>query len=88
MHHNVKAPFNRESVKAFKAGDTISLSGVIYTARDAAHKKLIELLNQGKALPFDIKNQCGAMPFKRGRSNWICRTNHKLQNGCICACIN
>jgi len=57
MHHDVLAPFNRDIVKSFRAGDTISLSGIIYTARDAAHKKLIELLNEGKALPFDIKNQ-------------------------------
>jgi len=57
MHHNIIAPFNREAVKAFKAGDTISLSGVIYTARDAAHKRMIDLLNQNKDLPFDIQNQ-------------------------------
>ena len=57
MHHNLVAPFNRAAVKAFRAGDTISLSGVIYTARDAAHKKLIDLLNQNEDLPFDISNQ-------------------------------
>ena len=70
MHHNVIAPFNRDAVKAFKAGDTISLSGIIYTARDAAHKKLIELLNQNKDLPFDIKNQTiyyvGPCPSREG----------------------
>jgi len=70
MHHNVIAPFNRDAVKAFKAGDTISLSGTIYTARDAAHKKLIELLNQCKELPFGIKDQTiyyvGPCPSKEG----------------------
>lgn len=70
MHHNVIAPFNREAVKAFRAGDTISLSGVIYTARDAAHKKMIDLLNQNKELPFDIKNQTiyyvGPCPSREG----------------------
>lgn len=70
MHHNVVAPFSRDVVKAFKAGDTVSLSGTIYTARDAAHKKLIELLNQGKELPFDIKDQTiyyvGPCPEKEG----------------------
>lgn len=70
MHHNVIAPFSREAVKAFRAGDTISLSGVIYTARDAAHKKMIELLNQNKDLPFDIKNQTiyyvGPCPSREG----------------------
>lgn len=72
MHHNVKAPFDREAVKAFKAGDTISLSGTIFTARDAAHKKLIELINQNKELPFDIKNQTiyyvGPCPAKAGEA--------------------
>lgn len=70
MHHNVTAPFDREAVKAFKAGDTVSLSGIIYTARDAAHKKLIELLSQNKELPFDIKNQTiyyvGPCPSREG----------------------
>lgn len=70
MHHNIIAPFNRDTVRAFKAGDTISLSGVIYTARDAAHKKLIELLNQNKDLPFDIKDQTiyyvGPCPSREG----------------------
>ncbi len=70
MHHNIKAPFDREATKAFKAGDTISLSGIIYTARDAAHKKLIELINQNKELPFDIRNQTiyyvGPCPAKEG----------------------
>jgi fumarate hydratase subunit beta len=70
MHHNVIAPFNSDAVRVFKAGDTISLSGVIYTARDAAHKKLIELLMQNKELPFDIKNQTiyyvGPCPSREG----------------------
>ncbi len=70
MHHNIIAPFSREAVKNFKAGDTISLSGVIYTARDAAHKKLIELLEQNKPLPFDIENQTiyyvGPCPSREG----------------------
>lgn len=70
MHHNVIAPFERETVKSFTAGDTISLSGIIYTARDAAHKKLIELLKDNKPLPFDIKNQTiyyvGPCPSREG----------------------
>ncbi|PYG86678.1 fumarate hydratase subunit beta [Ruminiclostridium sufflavum DSM 19573] len=70
MHHNITAPFDRNTVKELKAGDTISLSGVIYTARDAAHKKLIELLKENKKLPFDIENQTiyyvGPCPAKEG----------------------
>ncbi len=70
MHHNVNAPFNREAVKTFKAGDTISLSGIIYTARDAAHKKMLELLKENKPLPFDIQNSTiyyvGPCPSREG----------------------
>lgn len=70
MHHNITAPFDREAVKAFRAGDTVSLSGIIYTARDAAHKKLIELLKANKELPLDIRNQTiyyvGPCPSKEG----------------------
>ena len=70
MHHNVKAPFDREAAKSFKAGDTVSLSGTIYTARDAAHKKLIELIDQNKELPFNITNQTiyyvGPCPNREG----------------------
>lgn len=70
MHHNITAPFNREAVKSLRTGDTISLSGIIYTARDAAHKKMIELLNQDKALPFNIENQTiyyvGPCPSREG----------------------
>lgn len=70
MHYNITAPFNRDEVRKLKAGDTISLSGIIYTARDAAHKKLIELINQNKELPFDIRNQTiyyvGPCPAKEG----------------------
>ncbi len=70
MHYNILAPFNRDEVRKLKAGDTISLSGIIYTARDAAHKKLIELIDQNKELPFDIRNQTiyyvGPCPAKEG----------------------
>ncbi len=47
---------NLEEFKTLKIGDKILLSGTIYTARDAAHKKLVELINNNKKLPFDLKN--------------------------------
>lgn len=47
----------RDMAKILKAGDTVSLSGEIYTARDAAHKKLFELLDSGEKLPFDINGK-------------------------------
>ncbi len=52
----IQTPITREDVKKLKAGDSCLISGVIYTARDAAHKRLCELLSKGKELPFDIKD--------------------------------
>ena len=52
----ISLPLSREEAALLKAGDTVSLSGVMYTARDAAHKRLIELLDAGKPLPFAIED--------------------------------
>ncbi|HUT64840.1 MAG TPA: Fe-S-containing hydro-lyase [Spirochaetota bacterium] len=49
----VEAPLTAETVKNLKAGDGVLLSGVIYTARDAAHKRLVDLIDKGGQLPFD-----------------------------------
>jgi len=55
-----------------RAGDTVSITGVIYTARDAAHKRLVDLLEQGKPLPVDISGQViyyvGPTPPKPGKA--------------------
>jgi fumarate hydratase subunit beta len=48
----------RERIPALRAGDSIYLSGVCYTARDAAHKKLFSLLDEGRELPIEIKDAC------------------------------
>ena len=54
----IHVPFmDEETVISLKAGDRVLLSGTIYTARDAAHKRMAEQLEQRKDLPFDIKNQ-------------------------------
>jgi fumarate hydratase subunit beta len=50
-------PIMNNDIKKLKAGDLISLSGTIYTARDAAHKRMNEMLDNGKELPFNIKNE-------------------------------
>ena len=52
----ITAPLTREEARKLKAGDSCLLSGVIYTARDAAHKRLCELVEQGKELPIDLKD--------------------------------
>lgn len=57
MNYSIETPLTIEKAKKLKAGDVVSISGIIYTARDAAHKKMIALLGEGKELPFDIENQ-------------------------------
>ena len=52
----ITAPLTHEEARKLKSGDSCLLSGVIYTARDAAHKRLCELAAQGKELPMDIKD--------------------------------
>ena len=68
---HLTTPLNDEDVRGLKAGDSVLLSGVIYTARDAAHKKMAELLEQGEALPLDLKGQViyyvGPTPASPGR---------------------
>jgi len=53
----ISAPLTDAAVEKLKAGDKILITGVMYTARDAAHKRLIELLDAGKELPVDLKGQ-------------------------------
>ncbi len=66
----VKLPLDPEQVKTLRAGDTVLLTGTLYTARDAAHKRLVEALDRGEELPFDLKNQLiyyvGPAPAKPG----------------------
>ena len=56
MAISVKVPLSREEARKLKSGDSCLLTGVIYTARDAAHKRLCELVAQDKELPLDIKD--------------------------------
>ena len=71
---NVKitTPLTREAVRNLKAGDSCLISGVIYTARDAAHKRLCELVAQGKELPMEVKDSIiyfvGPTPAKPGQA--------------------
>lgn len=53
----IETPFTSKSARLLKAGDAVEISGIIYAARDAAHKKLVALLNDRKELPFDIRDQ-------------------------------
>ena len=72
MAINIKAPLTRENARKLKAGDSCLVSGVIYTARDAAHKRLCELIAEGKELPLDIKDSIiyfvGPTPARPGQA--------------------
>lgn len=71
MNYKIKVPDKKENMKALKAGDYVYLSGIIYTARDAAHKRMQETLNSGKELPFPVKDNIiyymGPSPAREGR---------------------
>lgn len=54
---NINTPFTKQIAKQLKAGDIVTLNGTIYTARDAAHKRIIEDLKAGKQIAFDLQNQ-------------------------------
>src|SRR3989337_3502774 len=53
----ITAPLSEDDVRELEAGDVVLVSGTIYTARDAAHKVLIEMLDRGEELPFDPSGQ-------------------------------
>lgn len=57
MMKTITTPFTKEDAKKLKAGDQLLLTGVIYTGRDAAHKRLVALVEENKPLPFDVKDQ-------------------------------
>jgi len=67
----IRTPFNRDFARTLHYGDTVLLSGTIYTARDAAHERMIESIKQGKPLPFDIEDAViyyvGPTPAKPGQ---------------------
>ena len=68
----IEAPFTKDKLKKLKAGDKILLSGVIYTARDQAHKRMCEKISSKERLPFEIENSaiyyCGPSPAKPGEA--------------------
>ena len=67
----IETPLSSAVVRSLSAGDRVSISGVLYTGRDAAHKRLVELLEKGEDLPFDIRGQViyyvGPTPARPGR---------------------
>ena len=72
MAVSITLPLTREKARELKAGDSCLLSGIIYTARDAAHKRLCALADEGKELPFPVKDATiyyvGPTPAKPGQA--------------------
>lgn len=67
----LETPLTQEKLRSLKVGDNVLIDGVIYTGRDAAHKKMVEALEKGEDLPFDAKDQIiyfvGPTPAKEGQ---------------------
>ena len=55
MEYRLTTPCTAQELAPLKAGDTVLLSGVVYTARDQAHKRMMEALDKGETLPFDLE---------------------------------
>ncbi|MBQ2446431.1 MAG: Fe-S-containing hydro-lyase [Oscillospiraceae bacterium] len=72
MAIQLTAPLSTEEARKLRSGDSVLLTGTIYTARDAAHKRLCELVAEGKELPFDVKDAIiyfvGPTPAKEGQA--------------------
>jgi len=72
MQKKITAPLTHEQARTLRAGDVCLLSGTIYTARDAAHKRLCQLIEKGEKLPFDVENSViyfvGPTPAKPGQA--------------------
>ena len=71
MAISITAPLTHDQARALRAGDSCLISGVIYTARDAAHKRLCQLIQEGKKLPIDLQDSViyfvGPTPAKPGQ---------------------
>ena len=72
MQYKLTTPVAKEDLAPLRAGDTVLLSGTVYTARDAAHKRMMELLDAGEALPFPVEGSAvyyvGPTPERPGQT--------------------
>ena len=71
MEKHITAPFSKEVASTLKAGDYVYITGTMYTARDAAHKRMYEALERGESLPIPLDNEViyymGPSPAREGR---------------------
>ena len=88
----IKAPLTAETVKDLHAGDVVRISGYIYTARDAAHKRMYEALGRGEALPLDLKDNViyyvGPAPTKPGEVVGSAGPDYQWSYGQIYSCYD
>lgn len=70
MAKKITTPFTKDKIKSLKAGDSVLITGVIYTARDAAHERMVRNFKNGEPFPIDLKDNCiyyaGPCPAKPG----------------------
>ena len=68
----LEAPFTKEKLRELKAGDSVLITGTLYTARDAAHQRMTEMISRGEELPFEIRDAliyyAGPTPAKPGQA--------------------
>ena len=71
MEVKINTPLTKEKIKDLKAGDFVYITGTIYTARDAAHKRMFEAVGNGEKLPIELKDEViyyvGPSPAREGR---------------------
>ena len=89
MERHITLPLTEETARSLHAGDSVYLTGEIYTSRDAGHKRMCEALARGEELPFDPKDATiyyvGPTPAKPGQVIGLCRSYHQRENGRLCA---
>ena len=75
MDQYIKAPISKKEISKLKAGDYVYITGTIYTARDAAHKRMYEALQNGEKLPVEMENNIiyymGPSPARQHPVVWI-----------------
>ena len=85
----ITTPLTDEVVAELRAGDRLLITGIIYTGRDAAHKRLVELIDQGEPLPFDLTRADHllrrAHPGQAGRGHRLGRADHLRPHGRLLA---
>lgn len=89
MEKHITLPLTEELARSLHAGDTVYLTGEIYTSRDAGHKRMCESLAKGEPLPFDPKDATiyyvEIYPGKTGTGDRFRRPHHQRKDGRICA---